>query len=152
MLKFSKTNKSDLLDERLMGEGGGGTSPLCSPLDPSLFLCMTSTASSVGTLVNSEVTSKLTRASSASTRSSFTTPVKCLEFRTCEVVLPARGEITDAMYLESLYEGAPMHETMGLWLVYLGQSIYPRGAAQGKGSLVHPEDPYQQQTQPRRGV
>ena len=75
---------------------------------------MTSTASSVGTLVNSEVTSKLTRASSASTRSSFTTPVKCLEFRTCEVVLPARGEITDAMYLESLYEGAPMHETMGL--------------------------------------
>ena len=63
------------------------------------FLCMTSTASSVGTLVNSEVTS---RASSASIRSSFTTPVKCLEFRTCEVVLPARGEITDATYLESL--------------------------------------------------
>ena len=81
------------------------------------FLCMTSIASSVGTLVNSEVTSKLTRASSASTCSSFMTPVKpvmCLEFRTCEIVLPTRGEITDAMYLESLYEGAPMHETMGL--------------------------------------
>ena len=75
---------------------------------------MTSTASSVGTLVNSEVTSKLTRASSTSTHSSFMTPVKCLEFRTCEVVLAARGEITDAMYLERLYERAPMHETMGL--------------------------------------
>ena len=31
MLKFSKTNKSILLDERLMAEGGGGTGPLCSP-------------------------------------------------------------------------------------------------------------------------
>ena len=78
------------------------------------FLCMTSTASSIGTLVNSEVTLKLTRASSASTRSFFMTPVKCLEFRTCELVLPARGEITDAMYLESLYEGAPTHETIRL--------------------------------------
>ena len=40
--------------------------------------------------------------------------MKCLEFRTSELVFPARGEITDAMYLESLHEGAPMHETMGL--------------------------------------
>ena len=75
---------------------------------------MTSTASSMGTLVNSEVTSELTRASSASTRTSSIIPTKCLEFKTCELVFPANGEITDAIYLESLYEGAPMHETMGL--------------------------------------
>ena len=30
------------------------------------------------------------------------------------MVFPANGEIIDAIYLESLYEGAPMHETMGL--------------------------------------
>ena len=75
---------------------------------------MTSTASLMGTLVNSEVTSKLTRASSASIRTSFIIPIKCLEFKMCELVFPANGEITDAIYLESLYEEAPMHETMGL--------------------------------------
>ena len=38
MLKFSKTNKSDLLDERLMGEGGGGApAPCAPPLDPPLI-------------------------------------------------------------------------------------------------------------------
>ena len=31
MLKFSKTNKSDLLDERLMGEGGGHRPPVLPP-------------------------------------------------------------------------------------------------------------------------
>ena len=30
------------------------------------------------------------------------------------MVLPAKGEIMEAMYLESLQEGDPMHETMGL--------------------------------------
>ena len=33
MLKFSKTNKSVLLDERLMGEGGGAPAPCAPPLD-----------------------------------------------------------------------------------------------------------------------
>ena len=81
------------------------------------ILWMTS-ASSMGTLVNSEVTSKLTRASSASTHTSFIMPTKCLKFKTCELVFPANGEITDAIYLESLYEGTPMHETMGLSGMY----------------------------------
>ena len=37
-----------------------------------------------------------------------------MEFKTCELVFLANGEIIDAIYLESLYEGAPMHETMGV--------------------------------------
>ena len=59
----------------------------------------------MGTLVNRDVTSKLTN-SSLPTVTSLIVSAKCLEFKTCELVLPARGEMMKAMYLESWYEGA----------------------------------------------
>ena len=30
---------------------------------------------------------------------------KCLDFKTCELVLPSKGEIIEAMYLEKLVRG-----------------------------------------------
>ena len=40
MLKFSKTNKSVLLDERLMGEGGGAPAPCAPPGSATEVLIM----------------------------------------------------------------------------------------------------------------
>ena len=55
----------------------------------------------MGTLVNSEVTSK-----HENLLHTF------LLYHTCKVLqIPGQRGITNAMYLESLYEGAPMHES-----------------------------------------
>ena len=61
---------------------------------------MTYTTSPMGTLVKSEDTSKLTNSSFSLTVMSLIVSVKCLEFKTWEIVFPARGEMTEAMYLE----------------------------------------------------
>ena len=62
------------------------------------FHSVTFLALSMGTLVKSKVTSKLTRTSSC-------IPAKCFEFRTWDLVFPARGEVTDAMYLKACMKG-----------------------------------------------
>ena len=70
---------------------------------------MTSTASPVGTLVKSEDTSKLTNDSSGLIVMSLIVSAKCLEFRTCELVLPAKGEIICGGYvLGKLVGGGPI--------------------------------------------
>ena len=62
---------------------------------------MTSTASTMGTLVKSEETSKLTGISFLSNLMSLIVSAKCLEFKTWDSVLPASGEIIEAICLES---------------------------------------------------
>ena len=68
----------------------------------------------MGTLVKSEDTSKLTNSSSSLTVMSLNVSAKCFEFKTWKLVFPARGEMMEAMYLESWYEGDAMHETDSL--------------------------------------
>ena len=62
---------------------------------------ITSTTSPMGTLVNSGFTSKLTYYSSLPMVTTLIVSAKCLEFKTCKLILPASGEMMDAMYLES---------------------------------------------------
>ena len=53
------------------------------------------TASSMGILINKGVTSRLTSDLSLPTEASLIVSAKCLEFRTCELVLPATGEMME---------------------------------------------------------
>ena len=101
----------------------GKSGVLSAKISSSLSLAwMTYTASPMGTLVNSEDTSKLTTAHRLLRQySSFLiVSAKCLEFKTWELVSPTRGEMTEAMYLKSLLENDPMHDTLGGFLVDFG--------------------------------
>ena len=68
---------------------------------------MTWTASSIGTLVKREVMSKLTSISSSSTLRPAIISMKCLEFFTCESVLPAKGDMREAMFFRQLVGRGP---------------------------------------------
>ena len=82
---------------------------------------MTSTASTIGTLVKSEETSKLTRISFLSILISLIVSKECLVFKTWDSVFPASGEIVKATCLERTYAGDNGSEG-DCWLLNLWQT------------------------------
>lgn len=80
----------------------------------SSLLPITSNTSAMGTLVKSEVTSKLTRVLPSSSLSFLAFSTKTPESLTNVGVLPASGETMHVRNLARLYVGDSMMDTMGL--------------------------------------